>query len=139
MTLYKAYYILGVKIPYDVLCRINNNMRGCSHTLSKDTDKYCGTCGAPAWKPLPVGVEPVYDEAREMVSLFPVVIHDNCAFICFLKIEAATNGVGGYIDRNRVTDDFIGDARKAMRDQLTPLGLWCESTFGFWSVLHVTK
>jgi len=134
----KAYTVIGLRVDNSKLTT-TKRVRGCEHDLGPNKKaKFCTECGVSAWveeeKPIK-GYDPedCDEDGDQVIAGFKVVEPNGEAgefFVAGLLLEGET-GEHGY----RTSVD-IPAIKAKMKTALMPLGLWDETEFGLWAILH---
>lgn len=115
----KAYAIIGLQVDWDQL----EKLKSCEHEKPEGA-KFCPECGNP------VGC---YDMNSRTLLAYEVLRDEGTetAFICLhSRTSVLKDGMSMdllYVDWNEIPDE-----KKKMREDLSPLKLWNDETFGLW-------
>jgi len=124
-TDYKAYTVIGVKIPEEKL-HVTTKKRGCSH--KEAASKHCAECGKPMWI-----------TAKEEIPAY-ITYQEDSQFAGLDGIDEGTDRDDIYVGEvlehlfEKIPD--IEKLKEKIRLALEPLKLWDEKKFGIYTVLY---
>ena len=145
-TSWSATALIGVAVPIEKLTA-QNDERGCSHEpFGWERNKFCSECGKPIWTSRRAFIEalqrPVDDYCLEGLSvIFSANDEDHPHYgMAFAFLEEYRVQIR-YNDRNDFNHEMTplipsDDYKDLLRRKLQPLGLWSDSAFGLWSIIH---
>ncbi len=111
--------------------------RGCEH-YEEPGAVFCPVCGKKMWEER-LEMRPEFDavDERKAPGLLLVRATDEKHFV-LAAVSAMSNGSRQANDPGFASLDAtsVEQMRHACREFLRPLGLWDESRFGLWAVLH---
>ena len=125
---YTAYAVIGCEVDTEKLYRFEEIAH--EHP-APDGAKFCPVCGAAVGQ---FEAVPIYDgdgPCEAKLGKFRIVWATD-----YERAWVGQFAESCWEDEGRVDVHGIEDTKSQLRVALQPLGLWDESTFGLWAVLH---